>query len=371
VGLSLWCQRSTRHGKHTNSTSLGWNVLFQTSWGRFQRRFETIFEDLDRHGKLVDQQASALSIAEVAQIRRENSEWREKRLGQISNDEKLQADNEYRSIISWLKIDETEQTQIVEAISDEEKQFPGTCDWVSQNAKIKAWLQKRPECAYLRLQGSPGCGKSVIAAKLVSYLQAVGSPIVRHFCTDTFPSSTRYDSVLKSFILQLLVRSDELVAHVYKECNGGRKQITPNFLAKLLQTLIASLSDQPRDPLHIWFIVDGINECDEQVQLINLMNKISLISAASHGAVCKVLLTTRPMSRTIMAKFKKSPDISLSENNSPLNSAIRMYVARRLVLLQDRFRELELDPQRIDELGERISNKANSKNTSMLLSYRI
>ena len=344
--------------------------MFHTSWGRFQRRFDTIFEDLERHGKLVDQQADALNIAMVAQIRRENLEWREKRLDQLRHDEKLQADNEYRSILSWLKIDETEQTQIVEAISDEEKQFPGTCDWVSQNAKIKAWLQKRPEGAYLRLQGSPGCGKSVIAAKLVSHLQAAGAPIVRHFCTYTFPSSTKYDNVLKSFVLQLLLRSDELIAHVYKECNGGRKQITSNFLAKLLQTLITSLSDQPREPLHIWFIVDGINECDEQEQLINLMNKISLISATSHGAVCKVLLTTRPMPPTIIAKFKKG-DISLSENNSPLNSAIRMYVARRLVLLQDRFRELELDPQRIDKLGELISEKADGKDPRPHLCYRL
>lgn len=336
--------------------------MFLTSWGRFQRRFDNILEDLDRHGKLIDQEANARNIAAASQMRQDIRTWREESLDQVKRDEERQAAKEFRSILSWLKVDETEQIQIFETISDEGTKFPGTCSWLLKNEKIKSWLQKKPDPPFLWLQGNPGCGKSVIAAKLVDFLQASKSPIVHHFCTYTYASSTKYDGILRSILQQLLRKSGELVAHVYQECIVGKKPPTTANLERLIETLIAALSDVPRETQYMWIIIDGINECEaaRQARLINLMNQISSISSSTSGAVCKVLVTTRP-SPTVSKYFRKDHVIFLSDETSPLQSAIRIYVSQRLRSLHDRFRQLELEPDEIEEIEHLVSRKAGGE----------
>ncbi|CBX99800.1 hypothetical protein LEMA_P073890.1 [Plenodomus lingam JN3] len=346
----------------------GWKLLFLTSWGRFQRRFDNILQDLEYHGQLVDQEANALSIAAMADLRQQHTDWREKSLHGIILAEKQQAVREYTSILSWLKVDESEQGQIIEAISDEEAKFPGTCSWLSKDMKIKLWLRAKPEQPFLWLQGNPGCGKSVIAAKLVYFLQltAVKAPstnrVICHFCTYTFPSSTRYEGVLKSIIRQLLLNSDELTAHVYQECIVGKKQASTIFLERLILTLITALSDEPHEPLWIWIIIDGINECEneKQARLVSLMNQISSLPASNHGVTCKVLLTTRPSPNVRgFLKTKRKQVIYLSDEQSPLLSAIRLYVSRRLDSMHVKLQQLELEAHEIEAMEELVSQKAS------------
>ena len=336
--------------------------MFLTSWGRFQTRFDNILEDLDRHGMLIDQEANAHNIAAASQMRLEIRTWREESLEQVKLNEERQAAKDLRSILSWLKVDETEQIQIFETISEEGTKFPGTCSWLLKNEKIKSWLQKRPESPFLWLQGNPGCGKSVIAAKLVDFLQASKSPIIHHFCTYTYDSSTKYDGILRSIVQQLLRKSGELAAHVYQECIVGKKPPTTANLERLIETLVIALSDEPRETQYMWIIIDGINECEaaRQSRLINLMNQISSISSSTGGAVCKVLLTTRPSS-TISKYFRKDHVIFLSDETSPLQSAIRMYVSQRLRSLHDRFRQLELETDEIEEIELLVSKKAGGE----------
>lgn len=351
------------HGRQYMSLSyiIGWKLLFLTSWGRFQRRLDNIIEDLDQHGKLIDKEANARSIASVSQLQQKLSAWREESIAQISRDEARQAQREYQSILSWLKVDETEQLQIFEAVSDEVTNFSGTCSWLLNEPRIEVWLQKKPEKPFVWLQGNPGCGKSVIAASLVGSLQKSKLATVYHFCTYTVPSSTRYDGILKSILRQLL-RSDELIAHLYQDCIVGKKSASTAYLERLIQMLIASLSDKPHEPLYIWIVIDGINECEptKQVRLINLLNQVSSVPTSSHGSLCKVLLTTRPSS-TIRKHFRKNQVIYLSDENSPLHSAIRMYVTRRLESLDDRLRQLELEAHEIEEIGDLVTKKASGK----------
>lgn len=261
-------------------------------------------------------------------------------------------------VVSRLEIDANEQTQIVEAQSNEEMWPPGNCDWITGNAEITTWLEEQPESAYLRLQGAPGCGKSVIAANLVNRLQTDEKAIVRHFCTGTIPSSKKYESVLKSFVLQLLQRSDELTAYVYQQYGSGKLQISTDFFTKLLRTFITLDLDPSLSPLYIWFIVDAIDECEEQVQLINLMNAISSIPAAPQQAVCKVLLTTRLLREDIMARFIGSQPIILSEKDGLLDLAIRAYVSWKMDV---RLGQLGLESGEIETSKIKISTKANGK----------
>lgn len=41
-----------------------------TSWGRFNRRFDSILEDMKAHEKMVDNTANAINISEVREMRK-------------------------------------------------------------------------------------------------------------------------------------------------------------------------------------------------------------------------------------------------------------------------------------------------------------
>ena len=358
--------------KRTASTStypkltdmcLGWRLLFSTSWGRFERRFNNIFEDLARHEQLLDKEAIAYDIAAAAEMRREIRSWKEESIEQVAREEKRQAAKEFRSLVSWLKVDETEQIRIYETISDEGTKFPGTCSWLTRNEKIKCWLQKRPDPSLLWLHGNPGCGKSVIAADLVRFINASGFPIVHHFCTYTYESSTKYDGILRSILQQLLRRNSELVSYVYTEFILGKKPPTTSILERLIEVLIAALNDEPRETQYLWIIIDGVNECEgaKKPRLISLMNQISSISTTDKGVVCKVLLTTRS---PIKSKYpRKDQILSLSDESSILQSAIRLYVGQRMGSLHDKLRQLEFEPDEIVEIEDLISKKAGGEST--------
>lgn len=228
------------------SIALGWRLLFLSSWGRFERRFENILEDLDRHGVLIDQEANARNIAESRQMRQELCAWRLESIDQVQVQDDQQAAKTYQSVLTWLKIDETEQSTIFDTIAEEGSKYSGTPTWLLKNDKISSWLRRKPDPPFLWLQGNPGSGKSVVSAQLAKFLETSKSSVIHHFCTYTYASSTRYDGILKSLLLQLLRLNEDLVAHVNQEYVLNKKPPTISNLERLLQTLVVTFSDDPR-----------------------------------------------------------------------------------------------------------------------------
>ncbi|KAH7162298.1 hypothetical protein B0J13DRAFT_614956 [Dactylonectria estremocensis] len=57
-----------------------WNLPFLTTWGRFQRRFGNILEDLEYHGHLINTEANAYNISEEQKMRQDIRAWREESL---------------------------------------------------------------------------------------------------------------------------------------------------------------------------------------------------------------------------------------------------------------------------------------------------
>ena len=132
---------------------IGWHLLFNTSWGRFQRRFEGILQDLDHHGDLIDREANARNIAEAQRQREEN-------MDKMEQEEKHQTTKQYTSVVYWLKVDDTEQIKVFESIHEEGSQYSGTCAWMTKNGKISSWLKSTPSDRQLWIAGNPGTGKS-------------------------------------------------------------------------------------------------------------------------------------------------------------------------------------------------------------------
>ena len=350
----------------------GWTLLFSTSWGRFQRHFDNILEDLKRHERLVDLQANAYNISEAKEMRESIDAWREDSKAILQSLDEKQSNKQFESIISWLKSDESDQLAIFEATSAEGHKYVGTSSWALSNQKIKAWLQQKPEPSVLWLQGTPGSGKSVLLTQLIRFMRTNNMFLIQHFCSHRYASSTTYEQILRSLLLQLLRKDDELVAHVYHDAVLGKQTPTVQALERLLYKLFTMTSPEPRKTEFIWLVIDGLNECEipKQSNIIGLVNQIMNKNSSSEQTVCKVLISSRPSSH-ISSRLRISQIISLTEEKISLKLAIRQYVSQRLQDFHEKLRQLELGRKEIEDIAVMITNKADGMPQRALASNQV
>lgn len=302
-------------------------------------------------------------------MRQDIRTWREESLDQVRRDEEERTVKHYRSIMSWLRFDESEQLSVFESVLEEGTKFPGTCEWIVQHPKVCAWLQRRSNTPFVWLQGDPGTGKSVISSQLVNFIQAQRSFVIRHFSTSSYAASTKYEYIVRSLLLQLLRTNGESLAHVYQECVLGKKPPSITTLEQLLYLITLNLADEPGQVQYLWIVLDGLDECeaDKQPRLLSLLNRITTKST-SEGTVCKVLVSSR-YSAVLFRHLRKRQIISLSDESDQLNKAIRSYTIQRLQSSAERLRQLELEPEDVEDMASAITQKADGESLPRWLSY--
>ncbi|KAK4113156.1 hypothetical protein N656DRAFT_778690, partial [Canariomyces notabilis] len=339
----------------------GFQVLFLSWWGRFQRRFDGIIEDLKEHESVVDKTANAVNIYEAKRMRDTVSAWRQEFLAKMSAEETEHTSAQYLAIIGLLKTDGSDQARIFESISDEAQKYPGTCAWVTQQAKMSSWMRCRPESSFLILHGHPGTGKSVLATQVATFLRSGEQSLVfTHFCTYSDMASMEYDQVLRSILTQLIRSNTDLVAHAYQELVLKKKTPSPAVLDQLLRTLIPAASPLPSKVRYIHIVVDGLDQCSEDTQgkVITLLERIVTTASTSGSTVCKVLVSAR-LTPVIRRKLRNKTTLSLADEKVNLENAIRQYTNQRLQSLSPRLSQAKITDDDIREMGDLTVTKAD------------
>ncbi|KAK3368854.1 hypothetical protein B0T24DRAFT_650675 [Lasiosphaeria ovina] len=232
-----------------------WKILFLTTWGRFEREFETIIADLKRHEELIDKEVNAHNIVEARTMRETLRTWRTENLEQLAQEQKQQTARQMQSAITWLRLDDSDQIVLFDSLAKVGERYPGTVDWVLKRPQVTSWLRSTPDHPFLWLQGGPGTGKSVIAAQLLSFLNASkGSLVIRHFCSYTHDSSIQYDQIIKSLLLQAAQRDADLVAHIHEEY-VVKKEIRP-FACRRERLFLQAMHDKLRMFLWACLVLD-------------------------------------------------------------------------------------------------------------------
>jgi hypothetical protein len=315
---------------------------------------------MNRHGEIIDKEANAYNIAEARQMRQDIRAWREESIDQVERFEKEQAAKQYKSIMSWLKADESDQLAIFDAISTEGSKYPGTCSWILSNGRIRSWLEKKPDHSTLWLQGTPGSGKSVLSAQIITFMKAAKMFTIHHFCMHSYASSTIYEHILRSLLLQLLRKDGEIMAHVYEDWVLGKKSPAVQALEKLLKNLFPNTSHEPGQTEYIWIVIDGLDECEVQRQasVVNFMNQLTSKACSFGGVICKVLIACR--SSSIDAnRLRGRHIVSLTEEKAFLDTAIRLYASQRLQSLHFKLHQLDIQTEEVKEIELEITKKAD------------
>ncbi|KAH7012300.1 uncharacterized protein B0I36DRAFT_256992 [Microdochium trichocladiopsis] len=309
----------------------GWKLIFLTSWGRFQRKFNGILEDMTRHEALIDKEANARNIADARQMREDLRSWREENLlTQRAADEELSS-RQLAFVTSWLKVDESDQLAIFDALSVEGEAYPGTCDWLPNDESVRLFLKRHPSTALLWLQGIPGAGKSILSNRLIRFMELAKLPVVRHLCNHSFATSLTYENTMQQLVLQLIRNDVELISFVYETMVLGRKTPSKTALQKLILDIVSVSSKLSSQTDYMWIVVDGIDECrdDHQKAIINLLGLITSKAAKSNTTTFKVMISSRHTS-TLAHLLKKSHIMSLGSRSGNVDHAIGAYVTARL-----------------------------------------
>lgn len=342
-------------------TRSAWELFFLTSWGRFERRFESIMESLKAHEMLLDKTANALNITEARQQREALSLERAEKLVLVTKEEKLRHASLYQEISTWLKVDDTEQALVFDSITQEVSKYPGTHDWIVQHDKIRSWLKDDSNGGFLWLQGSPGSGKTAIANRIVAFLQKVpDSVVVRHFCDPLTPTSASYDAILRSLLFQLVRANEDLVAYIHslKTSQFLQKTVAPEALEDVIKKISGAV---PRDPTKnhtIHIVIDGLDVCEHDA-LKRLFRLLKQLIASLVASTCfyKVLIVSRrtDVLRKIMGK---SPNMSLNDEAKHVTDGIEKYAQKRFESMSSQLHELGVDEGRVKELSKQLATKA-------------
>ncbi|KAL2819101.1 purine and uridine phosphorylase [Aspergillus granulosus] len=234
--------------------------------------------------------------------------------------EVLKSDNHVRKIKKWLSPPDT-STNLNEA---QKKQHKGTGSWFLESRKFKEW--KSGTHRYLWLHGIPGCGKTILSATIINYLnqQADSSPIVLDFFFD-FNDKNKQS-------LENLVRS--LLAQLYSRCKNSRKELDKLFLScnngeqqPTSESLFSTFLQMVYYVEKTQIVIDALDECNTRKDLLLWMENL-----ASSGHTGLYLLTTSRKEEDIESGLRcwLHQESFVPIQRDPVNHDIRAYVHERL-----------------------------------------
>ena len=153
---------------------LGWKILFNSTWGRFQTRFDAILKSLEKHAEIVDREANAIDIVEA-------KAWRDKYVEDCKQREEERAVREFIAVLSWLDPAATNSNQEQELQRLLNKRHLDTCDWLLDNTKIKKWVGTSSSNPVLWLHGPPGAGMAPKCSAMHTHSQGPTLRYIRYF----------------------------------------------------------------------------------------------------------------------------------------------------------------------------------------------
>lgn len=366
---------SSKH-KLTIGYYLAWQRLFATSWGRFQRRFDSIFTDLKAHEELIDKLANATNISESKEMREKLEAWRqqesirlqawrEQEASKLKREEEKQTTIEFQAILSYLRVDESHQIKISDKLAAEADQNPGSGYWILKQPKIQSWAKCNRDTQFVVLHGSVGSGKSILATQIVTFLGSSESLVAKHYCTYVFPESTDYNHIMQSLMIQIIRLDPDLITLSYNWFLVEKRTPNRSVLEQLLRLLVETLGSSTSHSKTLHIVIDGLNECDASTaaNVAKTLEKLIATASSSGNTIIKVLLCTQ-MTSAVAKVAKRKHQVSLSNEKDNLNKAIGDYTLQRINDMQLQRPEFRITRGDATTLVSQITQKADGRSTA-------
>lgn len=231
----------------------------------------------------------------------------------------------------------------------------GTCAWIWTDSTFERWRNSTASTASDRLlciQGTQGCGKTVLASSLVEGLAYQQQRILSFSFTAIDDDRQKIDDCVRVLLWQLLEQVDNSKSWDLVHCLMSQGQRLTSELWDAMDTIVAELTD----PLVL--VLDGIDESTEPLQpLFNRLHQLLYVQLN-----LRAILLGRPYAfKELQSRFSSMPwtiEITPSLNRNDVDAFIRAEMAKSAVL-------------RLPELQNTIFNLLARKSDGMFLWVRL
>ncbi|KAF8465374.1 hypothetical protein BDZ91DRAFT_783363 [Kalaharituber pfeilii] len=292
-----------------------------------------------------------------------NRQWRRRLEASVKRNEERQLQQWKKTIDLELKQEAQrkleERRRLLERISDYNhtttfleffnSSHPSTGKWLYEMEEYKEWVQSC-HSSILWCHGIPGSGKSVLSTSVVKYLldtclqqTTIASRkmfIGYFFCNFSDPRSLKFEEIIRSLIKQILAvfhgpaEFEEYLAKFFSQYNN----IPSTHQWQNLFIRTCSL------PNYIYLILDGMDEChdDIQAQIVEMLNKLLSISSC-----IKVYLSSR---KEVYLSRNLRNTISISLDDVKWRPEIEGYIDESLKQRLEDGRLRIQDPAMVEEI---------------------
>lgn len=217
------------------------------------------------------------------------------------------------------------------ALSERER---GTADWLVQSQMFERWKTSATKSRFLTsfgdeclwVQGSPGYGKTVLAATVVDDLQYTTDDSVLYFFFRSGVASMQFSlSAYRSITAQILQhhRADHDVIDKFifamDQESGGQLAASRNELLELIRVYLQT-------PGRSYIIMDGVDECEDNNTLVQDLLLMRFESEA------KVLFFSRPNVAKLLYAVPEDYHLLMGKKTA---TDIQLYLKRKVASLKD------------------------------------
>ncbi|KAF9770549.1 hypothetical protein IL306_011888 [Fusarium sp. DS 682] len=201
----------------------------------------------------------------------------------------------------------------------------GNTSWFTLQREYQEWKVRSESCTLL-YSGKLGSGKSVSLANVVDdlYIQRQGNPPVAYFfCRQDAPKSLRARTILGCLARQLLCMIGELTTISEDFTVAGPPVLDSDGIIHLLNRTL-------KPTCRAYFILDGLDECDEN-QREDMIRRLREIQSVFPLLVCLSFRQETGNALTLRPEhFAKPSIISIPENNPDIAEFIQTELERQV-----------------------------------------
>ncbi|KAF8245041.1 hypothetical protein K440DRAFT_663078 [Wilcoxina mikolae CBS 423.85] len=307
-----------------------WEILARCIWCPFESTFGTIFQDLSRHQKLIDDEASAAQV--VASHKRDL----------LHNLEK------------WLQ-----------PADYAPHKFPllGTGLWFVQNVDTQKWLDAgNTTSRWMWLTGNPGSGKTMLCVTLGNHIeknmQNTGA-IMSIFLKHGQGNASSFASVMRTLIHCILIKTPSALPFLEEQYHA----IYPRPLdsADQFEQILRVVLDQYSRTIYL--IIDGLDEIDNE-ERGSIISTLCRLRDIENLRVC---FSSRSET-DITDKLSHIYPVSIGSAN---DADIGTYITKEGEAVINQFKSCDYEGPEVECTIRDVLKKAKSKANGMFLLARL
>lgn len=246
---------------------------------------------LEQLGRLKDTLSAALTVDSAAALRRVEETAREIRSGvadlKIASETYIAEETSQR-LIEWLCPESSSVEEHLETALHLRQKHTGK--WFLESSILEQWIESKN--GFLWVHGIPGCGKTILSATLIEYLQQKCSDseaaFVYFYCDHRNPKTQKIWNLLMTLAVQLLRRSRDCLEDVNalfstKSRDFGRKITVAEYIS-LLRIMSLRFTQT-------FVVIDALDECSEEDVFVEGLQE--LISNDNEDTNVQIAVTSR------------------------------------------------------------------------------